>query len=77
MSPSVRYPAKRLEGSAGKDPKNTGTGGGGTGSADGRSTGPTDAVIIDDIGFDLRIVEELAGIPAPIAFAVLPHTPMP
>jgi polysaccharide deacetylase 2 family uncharacterized protein YibQ len=33
------------------------------------------AVIIDDIGFDLKIVEELAGIPAPIAFAVLPHTP--
>ena len=33
------------------------------------------AVIIDDIGFDLRIVEELAGIPAPIAFAVLPHAP--
>jgi len=33
------------------------------------------AVIIDDIGFDLRIVEELAGIQAPIAFAVLPHTP--
>jgi polysaccharide deacetylase 2 family uncharacterized protein YibQ len=33
------------------------------------------AVIIDDIGFDLRIVEELAGIPAPIAFAVLPYTP--
>lgn len=33
------------------------------------------AVIIDDIGFDLRIVEELAGIPAPIAFAILPHTP--
>jgi polysaccharide deacetylase 2 family uncharacterized protein YibQ len=33
------------------------------------------AVIIDDIGFDLRIVKELAGIPAPIAFAVLPHTP--
>ena len=32
-------------------------------------------VIIDDIGFDLRIVEELAKIPAPIAFAVLPHTP--
>jgi uncharacterized protein len=32
------------------------------------------AVIIDDVGFDLRIVEELAGIPAPIAFAVLPHT---
>jgi polysaccharide deacetylase 2 family uncharacterized protein YibQ len=33
------------------------------------------AIIIDDIGFDLRIVEELARIPAPIAFAVLPHTP--
>lgn len=33
------------------------------------------AVIIDDIGYDLAIVEELAGIPAPIAFAVLPHTP--
>jgi polysaccharide deacetylase 2 family uncharacterized protein YibQ len=33
------------------------------------------AVIIDDIGFDLRIVEELAGIPVPIAFAVLPRTP--
>jgi len=33
------------------------------------------AVIIDDIGFDLRIVEELVRIPAPIAFAVLPHTP--
>jgi polysaccharide deacetylase 2 family uncharacterized protein YibQ len=33
------------------------------------------AVIIDDIGFDLRIVEELAGIPAPIAFAVLPRSP--
>ena len=33
------------------------------------------AVIIDDIGFDLRIVEELAGIPAPIAFAVLPYAP--
>lgn len=33
------------------------------------------AVIIDDIGFDLKVVEELAGIPAPIAFAVLPHTP--
>lgn len=33
------------------------------------------AVIIDDIGFDLRIVEELARIPAPIAFAVLPHAP--
>jgi len=33
------------------------------------------AVIIDDIGFDLRIVKELAGIQAPIAFAILPHTP--
>ncbi len=33
------------------------------------------AVIIDDIGFDLRIVKELAGIHAPIAFAILPHTP--
>jgi uncharacterized protein len=33
------------------------------------------AVIIDDIGYDLRIVEELADIPAPIAFAVLPHAP--
>lgn len=33
------------------------------------------ALIIDDIGFDMRIVEELAGIPAPIAFAILPYTP--
>jgi polysaccharide deacetylase 2 family uncharacterized protein YibQ len=33
------------------------------------------AVIIDDIGFDLRIVEKLADIPAPIAFAVLPDAP--
>jgi uncharacterized protein len=33
------------------------------------------AVIIDDIGFDLKIVEELASIPAPIAFAVLPNAP--
>ncbi len=33
------------------------------------------AVIIDDIGFDLRVAEEMAGIPAPIAFAVLPHAP--
>jgi len=33
------------------------------------------AIIIDDIGFDLKIAEELAGIPLPIAFAVLPHTP--
>jgi polysaccharide deacetylase 2 family uncharacterized protein YibQ len=33
------------------------------------------AVIIDDIGFDLGAAEELARIRAPIAFAVLPHTP--
>jgi uncharacterized protein len=33
------------------------------------------AIVIDDIGFDLRLVEELARIRAPIAFAVLPHTP--
>jgi polysaccharide deacetylase 2 family uncharacterized protein YibQ len=33
------------------------------------------AVIIDDIGYDLRVAEELAGIPEPIAFAVLPHAP--
>lgn len=33
------------------------------------------ALIIDDIGFDLTVVEELAGIPEPIAFAVLPHSP--
>jgi polysaccharide deacetylase 2 family uncharacterized protein YibQ len=33
------------------------------------------AVIIDDIGFDLRLVEELGRIRAPIAFAVLPHAP--
>jgi len=33
------------------------------------------AVIIDDIGYDLRIVKELACIPAPIAYAVLPYTP--
>jgi polysaccharide deacetylase 2 family uncharacterized protein YibQ len=33
------------------------------------------AVIIDDIGFDLDLVEELARIRAPIAFAILPHTP--
>jgi len=33
------------------------------------------AVIIDDIGYDLGAVEELARIRAPIAFAVLPHTP--
>ena len=33
------------------------------------------AVIIDDIGFDLGAVEELARIRAPIAFAVLPNAP--
>ena len=33
------------------------------------------AVIIDDIGYDLRPVEELMTIEAPIAFAILPHTP--
>jgi uncharacterized protein len=33
------------------------------------------AVIIDDIGYDLRLVEDLMRIEAPIAFAVLPHTP--
>ncbi len=33
------------------------------------------AVIIDDIGFDLRLVEELARIRAPIAFAILPYAP--
>jgi polysaccharide deacetylase 2 family uncharacterized protein YibQ len=33
------------------------------------------AVIIDDIGYDLRVVEDLLRIDAPIAFAILPHTP--
>jgi polysaccharide deacetylase 2 family uncharacterized protein YibQ len=33
------------------------------------------AVIIDDIGFDLRAVEELAQMRVPIAFAVLPSSP--
>jgi uncharacterized protein len=33
------------------------------------------AVIIDDIGYDLRLVEELMRIEAPIAFAILPYTP--
>lgn len=32
-------------------------------------------IIIDDIGYDLRIAEELARIPAPIALAVLPDAP--
>ena len=33
------------------------------------------AVIIDDIGYDLRLVEDLMRIDAPIAFAILPYTP--
>ncbi len=33
------------------------------------------AIIIDDIGFDLRLVEGLARIRAPIAFAILPYAP--
>lgn len=33
------------------------------------------AIVIDDIGFDLRLVEELARIRAPIAFAILPFAP--
>ena len=33
------------------------------------------AILIDDIGFDLRVLRRLAEIPAPLAFAVLPHTP--
>ena len=33
------------------------------------------AIIIDDIGFDLRLVDELAQIKAPIGFAILPYTP--
>ena len=33
------------------------------------------AIIIDDIGFDLKALRRLAEIPAPIAFAVLPSTP--
>jgi len=39
------------------------------------SGGQRIAVIIDDIGYDLRVVEELVRIDAPIAFAILPHTP--
>jgi len=39
------------------------------------STGRSVAVIIDDIGYDIRIAEELVRIPAPIALAVLPDTP--
>ena len=33
------------------------------------------AIIIDDIGFDLEALKLLAEIPAPLAFAVLPHAP--
>jgi polysaccharide deacetylase 2 family uncharacterized protein YibQ len=33
------------------------------------------AIIIDDIGYDLRVVEELARVKAPIAFAILPFAP--
>jgi uncharacterized protein len=57
--------------SAGKKP---GRGSGPAPSKD-ASPGRRIAIIIDDIGFDLKIVEELAGIPAPIAFAVLPYAP--
>jgi polysaccharide deacetylase 2 family uncharacterized protein YibQ len=52
-------------------------------SKPGAEPGPTEsehparsiAVIIDDIGFDLRVVEELAAIQEPIAFAILPGAP--
>lgn len=33
------------------------------------------AIIIDDIGFDLQAVEELAAMKAPLTFAILPFTP--
>ncbi|MEW6333126.1 MAG: divergent polysaccharide deacetylase family protein [Thermodesulfobacteriota bacterium] len=33
------------------------------------------AVIIDDIGYDLQVVRQLARIEAPLAFAILPHAP--
>jgi uncharacterized protein len=39
------------------------------------STGRSVVIIIDDIGYDMRIAEELARIPEPIALAVLPNTP--
>lgn len=32
-------------------------------------------VIIDDIGYDLQVVRQLARIEAPLAFAILPHAP--
>jgi polysaccharide deacetylase 2 family uncharacterized protein YibQ len=40
-----------------------------------RRAGERIAVIIDDIGFDLTLVKELAKIKAPIACAVLPYAP--
>ncbi len=43
--------------------------------AEAESEGRQIAVIIDDIGYDLRLVEDLMRIEAPIAFAILPHTP--
>lgn len=33
------------------------------------------AIVIDDIGFDMKAVRELADIPAPIAFSILPYSP--
>jgi len=33
------------------------------------------AVVIDDIGFDMKALRDLADIPAPIAFSVLPFSP--
>jgi uncharacterized protein len=39
------------------------------------STGHSVAIIIDDIGYDMRIAEELTRITEPIALAVLPNTP--
>jgi polysaccharide deacetylase 2 family uncharacterized protein YibQ len=33
------------------------------------------AVIIDDIGFDMKALRDLTDIPAPIAFSVLPYSP--
>jgi polysaccharide deacetylase 2 family uncharacterized protein YibQ len=40
-----------------------------------RRAGQRIAVIIDDIGFDLSLLKELAKIKEPIACAVLPHAP--
>lgn len=40
-----------------------------------RPAGRRIAVIIDDIGHDLRLLEELLAIPEPVAFAVLPYAP--